>query len=301
MKKVLKWIGIVLGSLVGLLVLTLVVLYVIGSTRLNKKHDIQVETITIPTGEAATVRGQHLSEAVTFCQACHGDTLAGDVLEEEPMIATFYAPNLTSSQGGVGATYSDADYVRAIRYGVNREGRGLLIMHSDVFHNLSEQDLGAVIAYVKSVPPMDNEIPEPKIEPLGRILVALGVFDSEALPLIPAEVIDHSAPFVEMPAQGATVEYGRYLTSITLCSMCHGSDLKGGPPLEPESPPSPNITVFGAPDGWSEEQFVSTIRTGITPNGKSLKAEFMPWDLYANMTDEELGAIWRYLASLDGE
>jgi hypothetical protein len=66
-------------------------------------------------------------------------------------------------------------------------------------------------------------------------------------------------------------------------------------------PPGPNITVYGAPDGWSEEQFVSTMRTGVTPSGKSLEAEFMPWDFYANMTDEELGAIWLYLASLSGE
>jgi hypothetical protein len=126
------------------------------------------------------------------------------------MIATFYAPNLTSGKGGVGTTYSDRDYVRAIRHGVNPEGRGLLIMHSDVYHNLSEEDLVAVIAYVKYLAPVDNEIPKPKVEPLGRILIALGLFDREGLPLIAAEVIDHSAPFLEMPAKAATAEYGHY-------------------------------------------------------------------------------------------
>lgn len=301
MKKVLKWIGIVLGGLVGLLVLASVVLYVKGSTRLNDTHEIQLENISIPTSESTITRGQHLVEALTFCQGCHGDNLEGKDFIDEPMMATVYAPNLTSGQGGVGATYTDADYVGAIRHGVNPEGRGLLIMHSDVFHNLSEEDLGAVIAYVKSVPPVDNEIPERRLLPLGRIFVALGMFDSEAIPFIPAEVIDHSAPFIERPEMGATAEYGQYLMSITLCSMCHGSDLKGGPPLEEGMPAGPNIAVYGAPGGWSEEQFVATIRTGVTPYDKSLDPEFMPWDIMSNMTDDELAAMWRYIASVNDE
>ena len=298
MKKALKWIGIVLGGLVGLLVLAAVVLYAIGSSRLNKTYDIQPEAITVPTDEAAIARGRHLVEALTFCQACHGEDLGGDVFEDEPMIATFYAPNLTPGRGGVGATFSDGDYVRAIRHGVNPEGRGLLIMHSDVYHNLSEQDLGAIIAYLKSVPPVDNEIPEPKLRPLGRILVALGVFDSEAIPLIPAERIDHSAPFPGMPAQGATAEYGGYLVSITLCHMCHGPDLAGAPPLEPGMRPGPNLTRGGELRGWSESDFIQTIRTGVSPSGHELDPDFMPWDVYANMTDEELKSLWMYLQSL---
>ncbi len=140
-----------------------------------------------------------------------------------------------------------------------------------------------------------------RLLPLGRILVALGLFDMESIPFIPAERIDHSAPIVEMPEQGAKAEYGQYLMSITLCSMCHGPDLRGGPALEPESPPGPNITGYGAPGGWSEEQFVSTIRTGVTPYGKTLDPAFMPWDVFAKITDEELGAMWRFLASLSTE
>ncbi len=301
MKKVLKWIGIALGGFLGLLVLASIVLYVRGSARLNKTHEIQLENIAIPTNESAIARGQHLVETLTFCQECHGDNLEGKVFIDEPMMATVYAPNLTSGQGGVGATYTDADYVGAIRHGVNPERRGLLIMHSDVFHNLSEEDLGAVIAYVKSVPPVDNEIPNRRFLPLARILFALGLFDSEAIPFIPAEVIDHDAPFVEMPEMGATAEHGQYLMSITLCSMCHGSDLKGGPPLDPSMPAGPNIAGYAAPGGWSEEQFVTTIRTGVTPYGKELRQDFMPWDIYANLTDDELVAMWRYIASLSSE
>lgn len=301
MRKFVKWIGIAIGGLVGLLVLASVTLYLSGSARLNKTHEIQPKNIAIPTSESAIARGQHLVETLTFCQACHGDNLGGKVFIDEPMMATVYASNLTSGQGGVGAIYSDADYVGAIRHGVNPEGRGLMIMHSDVFNNLSEEDLGAVVAYVKNVPAVDREIPDRRLLPLGRILVALGLFDSEAIPFIPAEVIDHGAPFVEMPEREATADYGQYLMSITLCSMCHGSDLKGGPPLEPGMPAGPDIAAYGAPGGWSEEQFITTIRTGVTPYGKELASEFMPWDIYANMTDDELAAIWQYIASLSSE
>lgn len=299
MKKALKWIGIGLAGLVGLVVVAGVVLSFIGGSRLNRSYDIQVETIAIPTDEAAIARGRHLAETLTFCQKCHGDNLGGDVFDDEPFIATIPAPNLTSGRGGVGATYSDADHVRAIRHGVNPDGRGLLFMHSDIFHNLSQEDLGAIIAYVKSVPPVDNELPTTKTKPLGRILVALGVFDSEVIPLIPAEVIDHSAPFAEMPAQGATAEYGEYLMSITLCRMCHGSDLRGGPPIDEGAPPGPNLVALGASGVWTEEQFVNTMRTGVTPYGSSLNAEFMPSDTFMKMTDEELKALWLYLQSLE--
>ena len=300
MKKVLKWIEILLGSLVALLVMAGAVLYILGSARLNKTYDIQPEAIAIPTDAAAIARGRHLDEALTFCGGCHGEDLGGDAFEDEPMIATFYAPNLTSGRGGIGATYSDADHVRAIRHGVSSRGRGLLIMHSDVYHNLSEQDLGAIVAYLKSVPPVDNELPDFKIYPLGNIMVALGAFDSETLPLIPAELIDHSAPFEEMPAQGTTAEYGGYLMSITLCHMCHGPDLAGGPPLEPGMLPGPNLTPGGELDEWSETDFIQTMRTGVSPEGHKLNPEFMPWDRYANMTDEELKSLWLYLQSLPG-
>ena len=298
MKKVLKWIGIILGGLVALLLVAAVVLYVLGSNRINKTYHIQPEAIAIPTDEAAIARGQHLVDAVTLCKECHGDQFEGDVFEDEPMIATFYAPNLTSGRGGEGAAYSDADYVRAIRHGVDPQGRGLMIMHSDVYHNLSRQDLGAIIAYLKSVPPVDNELPEPKVYPFGKILVALGVFDSEALPLVPAEKIDHNASFVEMPAQGATAEYGGYLVSITLCHMCHGPELKGGPPLEAGMLAAPDLTPAGELRGWSEADFVRTINTGVSPSGHKLNPDSMPWKLYANMTDQELEAIWRYVHSL---
>jgi cytochrome c553 len=298
LKGALKWAGIGLGGLLGLVVVVVAALYFMGSARLSRAYEIQIAAIDIPNGEESIARGRHLAEAVTACKACHGENLAGDLLFAAPGIATVYASNLTPGRGGIGAIYSDTDYVRAIRHGVNSEGRGLLIMHSDLFHNLSEEDLAAIIAYVKSVPPVDHEVPRTSVAPLGRVMVALGLFDSETAPLIAAETIDHAAPFEAAPAQGPTDEYGRYLTSITLCSLCHGVDLKGGPSLDEGAPPGPNITALVAPGGWTEEQFVASLRTGVTPSGRSLNPEWMPWEMFMKMTDEEMAALYAYLVSL---
>ncbi len=298
MRRFVKWAGIGLAGLVGLLALAVAVLYIAGGARLNRSYDIQVEAISIPSGEAALARGRHLVEAVTFCQACHGEDLGGTVLEAEPGIFTLAPSNLTAGRGGVGATYTDADYVRAIRHGVNPEGRGLLIMHSDYYHNLSAPDLGAIIAYIRSLTPVDNSEARTQVAPLGRIMIALGLFDMESMPLIPAELIDHSAPFAVPPPPGMTDGYGQYLVSIALCSLCHGPSLTGAPPIEPGLPAGPDLTISGAPGGWSEAQFVSTLRTGVTPTGRALDPEHMPWEYYRNMTDDELEAIWRYLQSL---
>lgn len=297
MRRVIRWVAVTLGIFVSIVAVVAVVLYIRGGSRLFRTYDIPVASLDIPTDDQAIARGRHLAQAVTLCAACHGDDLSGKVLFDEPRIATVYASNLTSGRGGVGNTYRDADYVRAIRHGVNPDGRGLMIMHSDAYHRLSQEDLVAIIAYIKSVPPVDREVPATSPAALGRILVALGLFDSEQVPLIPAELIDHEAPFAVAPPEGANAEYGRYLVSIGLCTMCHGSNLRGGPPIEEGAPPGPNIAAYGAP-GVLEERFVSTMRTGVTPYGRVLDAEAMPWKVYANMTDEELGAVWRYLMSV---
>jgi cytochrome c553 len=272
--------------------------YVIGGRRLNQRFDVEPELVAIPAGDSAAIaRGRHLASAVTFCHACHGEDLSGSVMMSMPGMLTLAAPNLTSGQGGAGARLGDADYIRAIRHGINTERRGLLIMHADAYHNLSRDDLAAIVAYVKSVPPVDQEIAT-RVAPLGRVMIGLGLFDSEQVPPIPAEVIDHDAPFVEAPPADTTADYGRYLVSISLCTMCHGRDLKGAPPIDPAYAPGPNILYRAAPGGWTREQFATLLRTGVAPDGRSVNGEWMPWEVYAALTDEEITALWLRLEEL---
>jgi mono/diheme cytochrome c family protein len=294
-RKILKWTGIVLGSLIGLLVLAFLVLYIIGTVRWNQlhgKYEVPVETLTIPNDPAAIARGEHVV-TIRLCRVCHLEDLKGQ-LAGSPVLFSFSVANLTAGAGGVGATNSDEDWIRAIRHGVGHDGRGLVLMPVRVFYTLSDDDLGAVIAYLKSLPPVDNELPPTDLGPLGRVMLALGQLPPEIGPDV--RVIEHSSPRPVAPEPGVTAEYGKYLTST--CALCHGPNLNGA--MVSEGGPrylAPNLTPGGELTTWSEAQFFSTMRTGITPSGHRLE-EIMPWKYFGQMTDEELRAVWLYLRSL---
>ncbi len=125
MKKVLKWVGIVLGGLIGIIILAAVVMYVIGTTKINKTYDIQVAAVAVPTDAQSIERGRHFVEAIGLCMVCHGDDLGGDILEDDPVFGTFAPRNLTSGRGGIGGTFTNIDYVRVIRHGVGRDNQAL--------------------------------------------------------------------------------------------------------------------------------------------------------------------------------
>jgi cytochrome c553 len=294
-RKILKWIGIVLGSLIGLLVVAFAVLYVIGTVQWNRSrgnvHDVPVETIIIPTDQASITRGEHIA-TIRMCRYCHTEALSGQS-DEVPGLITLAFPNLTA--GGVGATNTDEDWVRAIRHGVGNDGRGLILMPSRVWYYLSDEDLSDLIAYLKSLPPVDNELPTTALGPLGRVMLVLGQIPPEATQP-DVILIDHDGQRPVAPGPGVTAEYGEYMART--CALCHGSNFngqtisEGGPDYL-----APNLTLGGELAHWSEAQFIETLRTGITPSGHQLK-KVMPWKYFGQMTDDELKAVWLYLQSL---
>jgi mono/diheme cytochrome c family protein len=294
-RKILKWIGIVLGSLLGLLVLAFLILYTIGSVQWNKMHgtyDVPVETITIPTDQASIARGEHIA-TIRMCQHCHMDNLSGQTAGV-PILVTLSVPNLTSGAGGVGATNTDEDWVRAIRHGVGHDGRGLVLMPSSVWYYLSDNDLADLIAYLKGLPPVDHELVPTDLGPVGRVMLTLGQLPPEIAPNV--TIINHYAPRPVAPQPGVSVEYGKYLAMT--CTLCHGSNLNGQTVREGGNVyVAPNLTMGGEMRAWSEEDFIATMRTGVTPGGHQLK-DFMPWKYFGQMTDDELRAVWLYLQSL---
>jgi mono/diheme cytochrome c family protein len=292
MKKALKWIGIVVGGLVGLVVLIVAGILVSTGMRLNKTYDVQPEAVAIPADAAAIERGRDW--VVPYCTGCHGEDLSGAVIFDDPSLGLIQASNLTSGQGGVGGAYGDAEWVLAIRHGVGADGRPLLIMPSGDFYYFSDGDLGEIIAYAKSVPPVDSETTAYTLTPMARILIAMGAFGD----VLNAETIDHTGPRPAAPAPGVTLAYGEYLVNTAGCRTCHGVELSGGDPSDPESPPGPNLTPGGELGFWAEADFINTLRTGVTPAGRHLNPEFMPWDSIAKLTDNELKAIWLFLQSL---
>lgn len=297
MKKLLKWIGITLAGLLGLIVLAVAAVYAISVYRFSRTYDIQAEALAIPSDEEALARGVHLENTILGCTDCHGDDLGGGVVLDDPGFMRLYAPNLTAGEGGVGAKFSDSDWVRAVRHGVDPDGKALVFMPADIFNHLSSEDLAAIIAYARSFPPVDNQVSEPEIGLMGRIFITLGQLPEDFV--LPARYIDHDSPIPSVINPTALAEYGAYLVSIAYCTHCHGKNLTGGPfPFpDPNAPQVPNLAAVG---GWSVEQFKETLRTGVTPSGKVLDPEFMPWGDY-NLTDEELNAIWQYLQTLPPE
>lgn len=284
MKKALKWIGMVLGALVGLVIVVAVALYVSTTVRLNKTYNVQAEAVRLPTDCASLERGKRLAEI--YCTGCHGDNLSGTAFFNDPSLGTIHAPNLTAGTGGAGGEFNDANWVLALRHGINPETKPLLIMPSKELYYLSDDDLGAIIAYVKSVPPVDKEWGEYELTPMARILVSAGAFGD----ILSAETIDHPGPRPTAPEVGVTKAYGEYLVKTFGCATCHGKTLSGGTDPNPAAPPAPNLTPSGELRLWKEADFITAVRTRV--------AEFMPWKDMRAMTDDELKAIWLYLSSL---
>jgi len=292
MKKALKWIGMIAAGLVGILILAVIGLSISANHRIQKTYQVTPAAVAIP-GDAATIeRGEYIFR--TSCAGCHGDNLAGTRFFDDPAIGYIPAPNLTSGQGGIGGKYSDTDFVRAIRHGVSAEGNPLMIMPAKAYWHFSDEDLGAVIAYVKSASPVDHDLGQKGLKPVGRVLLAVGAFGD----VFAAEILDHDGPRPSAPLRGVTVEYGEYLVNTQDCRSCHGENLAGAKSAEPGAPFSPNLTPGGVLAIWSAAGFIETMRIGTTPYGRQLDGNFMPYEEYGRMTDDDLTAMFLFLQSI---
>jgi mono/diheme cytochrome c family protein len=292
MKKILKWLGIALGGLLGLLALAALAIMVISNSRLNRTYSVDPEPVALSSDEATIARGEHLA-IIRGCTDCHGEDLGGELMVDDPALGKIYATNLTRGEGGVGNDYTDEELELAIRHGIDTEGKGLLIMPSQEYFILGDPDLSAIIAYIRSLPPVDRSIPDPNLRLIGRALYLAG-----QLPPMSAEIIDHQAQRPPAPEIEANAVYGEYLA--TGCTGCHGQDFAGGPVpgRPPDFPIASNLTLVGNLAAWDEADFINALRTGVTPEGKVMEPEVMPWPATAQMTDTELRALWAYMQSL---
>ena len=292
MKSILKWLGIILAGLIGIVALIAVVGYGVSERRINKSYDIAVEPITIPTDAASLEEGERLT-TIRGCNDCHSADFGGKLFLDDAMLGTFSTANLTSGAGSATAGFTVEDWDRAIRHGVGMDGKGVLIMPSNEFAALSDEQLGQIVAYLQTVSPVDREQTESKLGPLGRALFLMG-----QLPLLPAEVIDHSVDPPQAVEPTASVEYGAYM--VTTCIGCHQPNLAGGPipGSAPGDPPSANLTPAGNLANWTLEDFTFVLRNGVTPEGKALDPLQMPWTMTQHMTDIEIEALWIYLQTL---
>ncbi len=269
----LKRLGLVFAVVVVLLLLAIVYIQLSVEFRLRKSYDVDIESITIPEDEASIEHGKTLV-VVGRCTECHGLDLGGQVTSDSPAVGEIYASNLTSGKGGVGRTYTDSDWLRSIRHGIGPDGRSLVITPAQFYYYLSDEELGAIIAYIKSVPPVDNELPDPSVGILGRVFVSL--FRDGAKEWLPAEKIDHSGPRPEAPEPAVSEEYGQYLVTTRTCLVCH-------------NPKEISLAEGGDLAGWPESQFNFAMRSS---GDRSMSISVR------RMTNDELAAIWLYLQTL---
>jgi mono/diheme cytochrome c family protein len=289
-KKAGKWSGY------GLLVLLGVALSAYGYAcwnvqgRLNKVYPTHVPGITIPGDSASITRGEHLF-VVHACRDCHGRDAGGKIVAEHPLVGRLVARNLTKGKGGLPAAWNDEDWLRTLKHGVDRQGRPLLTMPAHETTKIADAELADIIAYCKSLPPVDKRQPGQRLGPM--LLAVVGLTEPV---FFPAEKIDHALLPVAARQPQATAAYGEYLT--TNCTACHREDFRGGPPLGPGYPPVPDISPTGRVGKWTEAEFMRTLRTGITPEGHRLDSTQMPWTRTRDFSDTELRAVRAFLLSL---
>ena len=298
MQTLLKRTGWVLSGLLLLAVLAVAAVYLLSAWRYNQTYSFDSAAVPVPpiTDSAAVARGRHI--AVTRgCADCHAEDYGGKIFIDDPMMGQLAGANLTSGNGGIGDDYADADWIRALRHGVGPNGKPLAFMPAEEYTHLGGNDLGALIAYLKQLPPVDRTVPEPAPGPMARLLTVMG---DGGLPTLAVEAIDHTAARSRGTAPPAqpTAAYGEYLAHS--CTGCHGQDFAGGPiPGAPPSwPHAANLTPHpqGGLGTWSEADFIRALRTQRRPDGSTIDP-VMPAAM-GQMTDTELKALWKYLQTL---
>ena len=302
--------------LLGLL--AVVVLFVAGFAIFvaSRQHltfnGVPYPQVATSTDTAVIARGHYLVRNVVNCAQCHGDPeqaaaraagedvplSGGQVFDIPP--GKFYVRNITPDQEtGIGR-YTDQAVARALRNGVGPDGRALLPFME--IQGLSDDDLLAVVSYLRSQPPVHHEVPMHQYNLLGAIVRATVL----ANPVGPRET-----PLAKSP-RGATIENGRYLAeSAALCWACHtqrspqtgaliGPRYGGAIAFEESadhqyswSPPNITSDSTGRLGAMSEDEFVTRFRAGQLIEGSP-----MPWQNFSRMDEDDLRGIYRYLKSL---
>jgi mono/diheme cytochrome c family protein len=256
---------------------------------------VQVRVVPVPyVRDAQALRlGKYLFES-RGCGGCHGMQGRGLVMIDAPDGMLVRAPNITPHPASAVAGYTEGDWVRAIRHGVDRKGRALLVMPSQEYNRLNDGDFAALVAYVRSLPAAEGETALVRLPLLARALYGAGALQDAA------GRIDHRLPPSRPVPVAATVEHGAYVANM--CIGCHGPKLSGGPVpgAPPHWPPAANLTAAegGAMARYdTPEKFAAMMRGGLRPDGSAIDAA-MPFPSLRNLSEVDLRAMHAYLATL---
>lgn len=288
MRTVFRWAARIGAAVLALIVVAAGAVYGFSERRMRARFDVPTHALAVRTDPATIAEGARLA-TVKGCVDCHGANMKGNTIIDDPLVGRLAGPNLT--RGGRGATLSDADWERAVRHGVRRDGSTLVVMPSVEFTGMSDADLAAIVAYVRSLPADPTPTVPLRAGPVVRALEVAGQVE-----LASAAEIDHAKPHPATVKAEPTAAFGEYLTRG--CTGCHGPGLSGGkvPGTPPDWKPAANLTPAGI-GHYTEADFIRVLREGKRPNGVPVDT-LMPWRLTKHMTDVELKAMYAYLRTV---
>jgi cytochrome c553 len=241
-------------------------------------------------------RGEYL--VAIACMGCHTQVGAdGNPSRQHPLsggfnlseadgfgfIGDMVTENLTP--GGKLAGYSDGELFRVLRYSVNQQGHTLGVMSFMPYRELSDEDTEAIVAYLRSLPPVPTSGPTgDRLNFVGAAMLGAGMFGEPPPP---------AAATIAAPPQGTTAEYGKYVATFGECRACHGPEMTGSPATS-ISPAVPNPRPFVGT--LTLEQFTAMMHSGVRPDGRPFPAT-MPWENASHMNDDDLAALYTYLTT----
>ena len=282
-----RWLLGLVGAVATVVAVGFAAVYLLSELQLRDREAVYQFSATIPDDAASIERGR-LVARTRGCFGCHGQQLQGyDFQEQWDWPKRAVAPNLASY-----ARNNDAQTIEAaVRQGIGSDGRELTSMPSFNFVRLRDDDLAALIAYLRAAPVVDVSLPRPELGWDVRWDIARGLELSMAdwAAMVPPLRLD--------PAEQPILAEGEYL-AMTMCIECHGLDLRGESYYSgwDGSPPTPDLAIVAA---YDRTQFETLIESGFAPDGRKLglMALVAP-DRFPSLTDSEVDSLHAFLQSL---
>jgi cytochrome c553 len=285
-----RWLrlGAVAAAVLGAVaVLALIAVY-IASERLLQRRYVAVPEHLVRPSASALADAPHQARLIG-CLSCHGQGLRGNDVFDEPDMGDIIAPNLPA----IAKSRTDQQLAAAIRQGIGSDGRPLVVMTSAIFSRLSDEDVSALIAWIRTLPVMGGPSKPLRLSLLGRLHLLKG-----DMPLQPELARLYRR---ELPAEvGPNYARGRYMAAIN-CAECHGPALHGGdraqadfnPSFGERWAPTPDLAIVGA---YDRQKFKRLMRTGVPADGRKLDemADVAKQD-FSHFTDGEIDTLYVYL------
>jgi cytochrome c553 len=279
-KKFLKWTGFVVAGLLGIVLLGYSYLYFASERELDRQYPVADNAaLVIPTDVLEIAEGRRIAQ-LAGCMHCHGDNLAGTVVDDIPNLVRLVAPNISTRL----PDYTDAQLATVLRKGIKPDGKSVLFMPSEMFRHLRDEDLARLIAFLRSKPAVAVGITEAtQLRPIGRLIIANGDYKPAALAIesLPAAAGSFDA--------NDPLSRGRYLT-MNFCSECHAQDLQGVAPI--------NAPALAVAKGYSLEQFTRLMQQGIGLGDRQFKMMSPTAKArFTQFTPDEVAAVHEFLQS----